>query len=250
MKRALLLLLSACLMALAAPACADTFFVEDDGPIIHRDPLCVRLAPSEASLYGRTVTFSSWDELYAAPEGYLPCADCCADSFTAAPYASEVYYYNPDGGQRLHADPNCRSVASAYLPLQGVVSAAEVDASASYCPFCCVPAALPGSAAAACFDTLERKAAMLPGVWTLPSAGAISEEEAYQIAKRYVQDQPELMGLFAGGLFSCGVTHYDAGGADYPQETYKVLVTTVLRSPVATVYVDAITGEAYLCVRP
>lgn len=41
--------------------------------------------------------------------------------------ADTVLYYNPQGGQYYHADQNCSSIKSRYLPLQGSVTYAELD---------------------------------------------------------------------------------------------------------------------------
>ena len=48
----------------------------------------------------------------------------------------EHCYINPDGGQRLHTDQNCRSVHEKYLPLTEVEFSDELLKQYSLCPVC------------------------------------------------------------------------------------------------------------------
>ena len=41
--------------------------------------------------------------------------------------ADTPIYYNPNGGQYYHADQNCRSIKDRFLPLQGIITYAELD---------------------------------------------------------------------------------------------------------------------------
>ena len=99
--------------------------------------------------------------------------------------------------------------------------------------------------------SLAEKARMLPGVWSLPSAQAVPEDQAYAIAKEYVSRVPAFVPYLdkVDGEWLCtaSLLHYDAcaAGEDAVRETYKVLITSVLREPVCIVYVDALTGEVY-----
>lgn len=54
--------------------------------------------------------------------------------------------------------------------------------------------------------------------------------------------------MFSNGLFTVGISHYDAGIIERSDETYKALVTTVLGKPVALVCMNALSGEVYLFV--
>lgn len=238
------------MLCLAVSASASVFFVEEGSPVIHRDPFCEDIAPGDLPEKMTVVRFSSWDEIYASAEGYLPCQDCCPlYPFTQDDAETpECYYYNPEGGHMLHTDRNCPTVAAEFRPLQGVMDAVNGDIGGfTFCPICAgTSQAVHEFTLADFFLTQEQKAALLPGVWTLPSEQAISEEDALQVTRAYVRGRPEFMRYFSNGLFTCGVTHYDVGCASHPQETYKVLVTTVLRKPVGIVYVDAISAEVYV----
>lgn len=233
------------LLCLFSAASADAFFLDGDGPMLHRDPLCDRLALTDQPL--RTVDFSSWDEVNDAPEGYPTCSQCVGlyPAFVADAQPPRSYYYNPDGGTMLHTDANCPSVGEAYRPLNKIINA--VDAREyTLCPVCAAQRPNDGAfSLACCFEPLKEQATLLQGVWTLPSQTAISADEAYRIARDYVQTLPNVKPDFADGLFTIGVTHYDVGMPSHPKETYKALVTTVLRSPVGVVCVDALTGEVY-----
>ncbi|MDD3336540.1 MAG: hypothetical protein PHI98_13665 [Eubacteriales bacterium] len=240
------LLICLILVSTVSAASADLYFIEKGGPTLHRDPLCESWAILQSS--PETVLFNTFEELYAAPEGYLPCQKCCTLYPSMEAADSLVYYYNPDGGKLLHVDPNCASVSKAYLPLKGTVGA---DDSASlskfgFCPVCAHSQTATASLGAlSYFDTLEQKAALLPGVWTLPSSRALSEQRVYDIAKAYVENQPKMMKRFSNGLFTVGVMHYDVGSQAHPTEAYKALITTVLAAPVAILSLDALTGEVY-----
>ena len=48
----------------------------------------------------------------------------------------EHCYINPDGGERLHTDQNCRSVHEKYLPLTEVEFSDELLKQYSLCPVC------------------------------------------------------------------------------------------------------------------
>lgn len=52
-------------------------------------------------------------------------------------------YYNPDGGSKYHADPNCGAVSARYLPMTGVFTYSQLN-EASYadlkpCAYCAAP---------------------------------------------------------------------------------------------------------------
>jgi hypothetical protein len=65
---------ASCILALAVLctagyASAAVFFVEEGGPVLHRDPPCEDIAPGDLPEKMTVVRFSSWDELYASAEG-------------------------------------------------------------------------------------------------------------------------------------------------------------------------------------
>lgn len=53
--------------------------------------------------------------------------------------ADGLYYINPDGGVRYHADPNCASISAKYLPLTCALTQTEAEeAGYRVCSFCYV----------------------------------------------------------------------------------------------------------------
>lgn len=63
--------------------------------------------------------------------------------FHAISMASEsiVYYHNPDGGQYIHSDSQCRAISSKYWPMLDVLSDDELQLpkyrGLSLCSYCC-----------------------------------------------------------------------------------------------------------------
>lgn len=176
--------------------------------------------------------------------------------------AQAALWFGDSGVPRLHRDPYCTwrnwAVPDPYETIYPFDSLQSLYGSGWMpCAHCSVYAsddprtASPDSFSAVWNATLEEKAAMLPGVWTLPSSGAISADEAFLIAKAYVASAPAFgRALNSKGLCTVCIMHYDAASA-HPQEqreTYKALVTTTLREPVGLVYIDALTGEVYCAI--
>lgn len=220
------------------PAHAATWF--DDGEKLHRDPFCVDAAFSFSSFYTPSLEFSSEDD--ARDHGDL-CESCTA---LVAPVegADEpvIWYYNPDGGRFYHRDAECASVSKKYKPLSGQITA-ESPAwwPDNPCNICGIPDMVlrsPSDTRGNNADDLE-KTKLLPGVWTLPSENAISKEKVIEIVNAYTKTL--LPDKQYGGL----IAHYDQGGPEEARETWKFIVTTLLRHPVCIVYVDALTGEVY-----
>ena len=83
------------------------------------------------------------------------------------------------------------------------------------------------------------KAELLPGVWTLPSENAISKEKVVEIVNDYLKT------LLPEKQYGSLIAHYDQGSPEDARETWKFVVTTLLRHPICIVYVDALTGEVY-----
>ena len=254
MKR-ILPLLAALLLAL--PAQAETWFPSTSGTFIHRDPFCmeriltlenyvlpaVQVSPSEIipGYISPTRDYSEM-QIVTADAGYVVCPHCYTPT-VEVPAESELYY-NPNGGARLHHNPECLSVASKYLPMTNIKDATG-PIPQGIC-HTCGPRFLYSAADNRIWGaSLEEKAKFLPGVWTLPSEYAITPEAAASIARdQVVQHLPE-------DIYTLNVLHYDYGyDVGDGQETYKVLITTALQEPVRLLCIDAITGEIYAIARP
>ena len=174
--------------------------------------------------------------------------------------AHATIWFGEENGHRLHRDPFCRNRGLNnpnpfentfdYEDAQAVYNSGELLV-CTYCytdSFANPKETFPESFSDIWNASLEEKALMLPGVWTLPSEQAISAEEAYQTAKACVATNPELSRyLNADAMCTVSIFHYDAAGKhDMEQrETYKVLVTTPLREPISVILIDALSGEVY-----
>lgn len=222
------------------PAHAATWF--DDGEKLHRDPFCVDAAFSFSSFYTPSLEFDTEDD--ARAHGDL-CESCTA-LVTPVEGSDEpvIWYYNPDGGRFYHRDPECASVSKKYKPLSGQITAESPtwwpENPCNVCGFAQQvlrgPSDIDGWNA-----TPAEKAGLLPGVWTKPAAEAIHFSTAASTAYDH------LLTLRPKETYAMSVAHYDQGAPDEAstRATYKVIVTTMLRHPVAIVYVDALTGEVY-----
>lgn len=241
MKR-LVSLMILCTLMTSLPAQAITWF--DDGEKLHRDPFCLNAEFSFNSFYSPSLECANEEEALARSHSEI-CACCTAlippELSVDAPV---TWYFNPDGGRFYHRDAYCASIRSVYLPLTGTY----VAESPSWwpenpCSFCAHaqlvlrgPSDIDGWNA-----TPDEKSAFMPGVWTKPAAEAIHYSEAASAATAFLRSiRPE-------ETYALSVAHYDHGGPDEGQNrpTYKVIATTMLRHPVAIVYVDALTGEVY-----
>lgn len=239
MKRIFLLTFLLILLC-AASAQAATWF--PDGWTLHMDPLCSHNGFSEESCFEKTVAMTIEE---AQAQSYLICSKCYVD-VQEAPAASNVTWYsNPNGGVYLHRDPECPSVNRKYRPL---AEADQLPAGIIPRNACNICGSLTASGAYPIeylFDntvwnsTPEEKALMLPGVWTLPSEGAIPFTEAMAIAKEWAAKYSDKT---VHSAFAC---HYDKDPQGNPRETWKVVVATPLLHPVCIVHIDALTGEVY-----
>lgn len=255
MKR-IIPLLTALLLAVF-PAHAETWFPDTSGTFIHRDPFCmernltpesyvlpsIQVSPSEiiAGYISPSRDYSEM-EIITADASYAVCPHCYVPSFEI-PAESELYY-NPDGGTRLHHDPECASVSAKYLPLTNIKDATGPIPQGT-CN-ACGPRFMQSPADNRIWGaSMEDKALFLPGVWTLPSEYAISPNAAASIARdQVVQHLPE-------DIYTLCIMHYDYGfDVGDQQETYKVLITNELCEPVRLLCIDAISGEIYSISRP
>lgn len=228
-------------------ACAAVWFAEPDTNRLHRDPFCADTRLSTA-LHAQAFWFDSVADINRQAEHAL--CHTCADAFpeSAAPAPAQTLYYNPDGGEMLHANRDCPAVSETFLPLGGEMPASQMESSGMIpCPICTpvLPQDLQ-NIAQVWNATLEEKAALLPGVWTLPSADALSPDAIWDAATAFIESSPALMAHFPSGLYTACLCHYHtASDPSLAREHYRVLVTTVLQEPVGLVYVDALTGEVF-----
>ena len=175
-------------------------------------------------------------------------------------FAHATIWFGEENGHTLHRDPFCKSrwlstpnpfaCVFDYENAQAVYNSGEwLVCSDCYLDFFTdSEERIPESFSNIWNASLEEKALMLPGVWTLPTEQAISSEEAYRTAKESAAANPELSRyLNADALCTVSVFHYDAAGthAMEQRETYKALVTTPLREPIGVVLIDALSGEVY-----
>ena len=175
-------------------------------------------------------------------------------------FAHATIWFGEENGHTLHRDPFCKSrwlstpnpfaCVFDYENAQAVYNSGEwLVCSDCYIDFFTdSEESNPESFSDIWNASLEERALMLPGVWTLPTEQAISPEEAYQAAKEGVAANPELSRyLNADALCTVSVFHYDAAGthAMEQRETYKALVTTPLLEPIGVILIDALSGEVY-----
>lgn len=239
MKR-IILLLTALLLAILS-AHAETWFPDVSGTFIHRDPFCIeRLLTTENYLLPSRQYAS---RAVILEEGsYAICPHCDVPSMEI-PAESELYY-NPAGGTKLHHDPLCPGVAAKYLPLVSIVEA-EIAIPQKPCSLCGPRFMLNPADERVWSSSIEERSLTLPGVWTLPSAGAITPEAATAIARDWAKRHlPERVCSFC-------MMHYDYGlEASDHRETYKILITTDHGEPLRLIRMDAITGEIYSITSP
>lgn len=247
-KRLFACLAAALLLCLClSSAFAAAWFTEPDTAMLHRDPFCINIRLGTA-LHAPTIWFDSIDAIYQQGD-HLLCTTCAGAFPDAQPPApAKTLYYNPEGGKYWHTDQNCHTIKDAYLPLSGEMPAADAEHSGLRpCPICnAIQPQNLQNAMQVWNATLEEKAAVLPGVWTSPSANALSPEEAWARATAFIEGSAAIMGHFPSGVYTDCIYHYDtAGDPQLAREHYRVLVTTPLQEPVAIIYVDALTGEIY-----
>lgn len=224
----------ALLMLLCAlPARAETWF--PDGWTLHRDPICVYRSLSLESCFEPTLVLTKEE---AAAQGYPICTLCCAVNAESTVDAAVTWYSNPDGGSFLHRDPDCPSVSDNYKPTTSAAQLPQGELPENPCNYC-------GHAAQVefLFDntvwnaTPAERAALLPGVWTVPSENAISADQAARIAENIAAAYSNKT------VHSVLPLHYGRDAQGNPRETWQVVVATTLQHPVCVVYLDALTGE-------
>lgn len=239
MKRTISMLLLVALLLAAMPAQALTWFPE--GYVLHRDPFCEHKGFDLDSCYEPSLDMPL--TLVQSATDYLLCQHCCGLLPEEADVFVDRWYYNPDGGVRLHADPDCVTISKKYLPLTTWLTADD-PAWTEYtlCNICSADSKVIGYPLDSILwnSTAAEKAALLPGVWTQPSKNAITQEEACRIAREHVR-------LYSSAeVHSALPMHYDlVSYRKNTRETWKVLVTTTLLHPICMVYIDALTGEVF-----
>lgn len=252
MKR--IFILTLLLVLFTIPAQAETWFPDTSGTLIHRDPFCmdrtfslesfflpaIQVAPSEIISIGYYAPTRSDAEMQISTTGssYTVCSHCYAPSVDV-PESTELYY-NPDGGAKLHHNPECPSVSQKYRPLKNINEATSAIPQ-EHCNFCGPRFMTTASDTYAWNATASEKALILPGLWTAPSEEAIHYSAAADAAYDYLLTMlPKPREYYA-----MSVAHYDMVNPDEPHATYKVIVTSAFREPVCIVYVDALTGEVF-----
>ena len=82
-------------------------------------------------------SYNHWGaaEAPAVPDEYVPLYDRIMEN-EATQLLLHGLYWNPKGGTHLHADPNCPSVSSTYLPLDKANLTPELLLEYSLCSFC------------------------------------------------------------------------------------------------------------------
>ncbi len=241
MKRMLALISLTALLFSTMPAHAATWF--PDGNMLHRDPFCAKADLSFDRYYARSLEFDSTDDIYSA--GNYTICESCTSMYESAEPTEVLWYYNPDGGKYYHRNANCPGVKAKYTPLSGVIEAES-------------PTWMPENACETCGyvnqvlrsasdlngwnASIEEKANLLPGVWTLPSQGAVSSEAACSTARAHIAKR------LSNKTYNLCPIHYDQGIPDEKRETWKVVFITDLLHPVCVVYIDALTGEVYTTI--
>ena len=220
------------------PAQAATWF--DDGEKLHRDPFCMEAAFSFTSFYTPSLEFATEE----AARAHGSVCECCTALVTPVEGADGpvVWYYNPEGGKFFHRDAECPSVSKKYKPMTGsYVAEHPYWMPENPCNVCGIPNLVmrsPSDTRSSNADDAE-KTELLPGVWTMPSAESLPQERVIGIVNAYIKT------LLPEKQYTCTIAHYDQCSPEEARETWKVVVTTLLRHPVCIVYVDALTGEVY-----
>ena len=189
------------------------------------------------------------------------CATACADEETAFLESTNgITLFGDSNEHRLHRDPFCRNRSIyvnypfldnyEYKNIQAVWESGEwLICTACYFELSEHPAkAFPKDVNIIWNASLVEKAAMLPGVWTLPSEHAISPDAVLRIAQEYAAKNPELLRYLDSGVHQeIFVFHYDVAGPHEKEqrETYKALVTTSQRETLGIILIDALSGDVY-----
>lgn len=237
MKRNFSLILAAALLLTSLPASAAMWFPE--GSQLHRDPFCDGRALSVENYCAAPLEFDSYDAVYATGN-YTVCSLCATGISAEEDETREVtWYHNPDGGVYSHLDPECPSVAQKYRPLTVLTTAGSGWTPDNACNICGKDHPLLSAADTSIWGLSNaEKAELLPGVWTVESENAISQEEAFGVALAHVTlHMPDK-------LYTINILHYDdCHTVGDGRETYKAIVTTMLNKPVGILDIDALTGE-------
>ena len=180
------LLMFVLLLCVTASACAGgLYFVNPDGgAMLHADPFC----PSVS------VKFLPLTPVGENAERYAPCPDCwiqfaLPEEEIPAADAPVTWYYNPEGGVYRHADPECRSIHSRYLPL--TASFEDGDAAFDHlkdCNLCVYEGSHTLYPDCLYMKSLAVKAAAQPGVWGMPEDTHVHADVAEETALIALRD--------------------------------------------------------------
>lgn len=216
MRKYMVVLAIVCCLFCAAANAEGLYFINPDGGTrLHADPFC----PSVSAKYL---------PLTPVPEGageYSPCNICwiqfALPEATEAPetleIAEKVWYYNPDGGAYRHADPECPTIHSRYLPLTATFT--EGDEAFSHlkdCNFCGDGQENTIGQDCLYLKSLAVKAAAQPGVWGMPEAHHVHAdvaEETAMIALRNdypIDNLPVFSTVTATFFYPKGASGHDA----------------------------------------
>ena len=231
MKRILPVALLMLLCAL--PAHAETWFPADG--TLHRDPLCTYMPLTLENCFEPALVLTKAE---ATAQGYPLCTRCCAVDVASAEATFVTWYSNPEGGAYLHRDPDCPSVSENYKPMAEAAQLPQGELPENPCSYCGRAAQVDYLFDSAVWNaTPEERAALLPGVWTVPSENAIPAEQAARIAENIAAAYSRKT------VHAVLPLHYDHDAQGNPRETWQVVVATTLQHPVCVVYLDALTGE-------
>ena len=184
-----------------------------------------------------------------------------ADEETAFLESSNgTIWFGESNGHVLHRDPFCRNrsihVANPFIDNYEYKDSQAVWESGEWmiCTACHFelseqPAeAFPKDVDSIWDASLEEKAAILPGVWTLPSERSIASDNVLRVVQEYAKTNPELSRYLDAGVHQeIFVFHYDVAGPHEMEqrETYKALITTSQRETFGVILVDALSGDVY-----
>lgn len=237
MKRFFLLILTVILLLAALPAHAHILYFPE-GTTLHRDPLCPHVSLTTDYFYAETVLIESFEAL-SDDAHFAPCEHCQYPLLETTSVDTPLYY-NPDGGSRFHYDQECPMVSEKSRPLTPLP--AEIG-NLLPCVFC---RPLSGYILLQLADTtlwnasIEEKAQLLPGIWTLPGSKALPVDAACTAARAYLAEH------FPDEICTITAMHYDDGlNPGDGHETYRLLATTALHRPLCIISVDALTGDIY-----
>ena len=219
-------LLAAIICLLTVSACAEgLYFINPEGGTrLHADPFC----PTASDKYL---------PLTHVPEGageYEPCNLCWIQfaipeaTEIPAPAEETVWYYNPDGGVYRHADPNCATIHSRYLPLTASFKDGdEAFAHLKDCTFCSYEIT-EDTAYQDCLymKSLAIKAASQPGVWGMPEDTHVHADVAEETAVIALKQDYQIDQLTDGKTVTA-TFFYPKGASGHDRAHYRICVMEI-----------------------